>query len=694
MTRIPERFRATLRESATLRFAAAATLLAGLLAWANWSDRLTVRMEIESAAENGVVAVYFDDGKGYREAASVSRPLRRGYHRYELALPVSRINSFRIDPSTHDQTTRISGVEALSRGKPVKRFGAGALLPANEIAYSQAEDGGRTLSFTVQKGGSDPYFMVASSAVEAPPPEASWIAAIVFAALLAAMAITIAARTAAAAARSGEAPLFRFGIMVALVLAMALVATTTHSVSPDEFSHLAAARYYLDHWLPPRIGAAETLGSYSVYGASYLNELDIVYLVAAKFVVATAFIGVEETVRFRLFNVFLLGLCMLPATRRRLAAWLLLPLLCTAQAWYVFAYFNADAFALATMFLLAAAVLAHFERAESPAATPGIDWSRALVIGVLLGLAFLCKKTFYPFIVFVVSYALWRSGFRRWMGYAAGFVGLALLVAWNFSGAASPAVASLLPAWQRGILAFAGLGSMVAGAWIVLAADRHAVPAPHVLIRAALVAAAVVGARLLMDVAVNGAPWEQSRTLFELTERLARPDFRPSAMGTAQSYFGLALAWKGVTLHEMLFSKFDWVSNVTASFFGVYGYMNIIGPAWLYETQRVLGMVFVATLAAAGFARAPARGTAVLGLACIAFAIAITMIYSWVRDLQAQGRYLLVVLPILGVMAADAARAASAEAFDLRLARAVAAILWVLAAMSFAFIGLPGMVRA
>ena len=695
MTRFPERFRASLRASAALRFAAAAAALAVALLWVNWGDRLVLRMEIESAAEQGVVTVYFDDGKGYREAATASRGLKRGSHRYELAIPASRINSFRIDPSTHDQTSRISNVEALSRGRVVKRFEAAALLPANEIAHSQVEDGGRTVRFTVRKGGTDPYFMVANSALESPPPGLSWIAAILFTALLAVAAVALVNGLGAGGALDPGAPRFRLGLVLALVLAMALVAATTHSVSPDEFSHLAAGRYYLDHWLPPKVGDPETLASYSVYGASYLNEIDIVYLVAAKFVVATAFMGLDEAVRFRLFNVALLGLCLLLAARGRYAAWLTLPLLCTAQAWYVFAYFNADAFGLAVMFLLAAALLDHFERSEAqPPESRAIDWRRAASIGVLLAAAFLCKKTFYPFIAFIAAHALWRSGFRRGAGYAVGFAGLALLVAWNFSGAVSAAVQPLMPQWQRAILAFAAAGCLAAAVWMVVVRDRHGAPAPRVLIAAAMVAAIAVMLRLVMDLAANGLPWEHSRALAELTERLARADFRPSAMGTEQSYFGLALAWKGVTLHEMLFSRFDWVSNVTASFFGVYGYMNIVGPAWLYETQRALGLVFVAAVAGAALARAPSRPAALLGLASIVLAIVITMVYSWVRDLQAQGRYLLVILPILGVMAAEAARVAPAGALELRFARAVAAILWVLGVVSFAFIGLTGMVRA
>ena len=692
MTRFPAAFAGLLRARPAWRLAIAALLAGGLLLLLNGGNELVVRMEIESAAE-GAVAVYFDDGKGYREAASVSRPLRRGLHRYELPLGVERVNSFRIDPATHDQVTRIAAVEARSRGRLVKRFDAGALLPANDIAYSQVEDGGQSLRFTVRKGGSDPYFMVAASALEAPGASASWIAANLFTAVFAVLAVALVAGLGAGAPRDGNPPLLRYGIVSGLVLAMALIASTTHSVSPDEFSHLSAARYYLDNWMPSKIGEESTLGSYSVYGASYLNEPDVVYVLAAKFVVATEFLGLDETVRFRLFNVALLALCVLLAVQRRFTAWLTLPLLCTAQAWYVFAYFNADAVGIAVTTLLGASVLAYFDRVEERGGSHAqVDLKALLTIGVLLGLAFLCKKTFYPFIVFIAGYAAWRAGFRHRLGFALGFAGLFLLLAWHFSAAVSPSVPPMLPGPVRAILGAATLACLGAAAWLVVV--RRNAPAPRTLIGAALVGVAIVALRMALDAAVNGPPWEHSRALTELTERLARADFRPSAMGTPQSYFGLALAAKGVTLWEMLFTRFGWVGNVNASFFGVYGYMNIIGPMWLYQAQYAVGLVLVAALAAAGLRDPGSRGATLLGIACIAFAIVLSMVYSWVRDLQAQGRYLLVVLPILGMMAAEAARVRAVEGMGLRVVRTAALVLFVLGVVSFAFVGIPGMARA
>ena len=53
---------------------------------------------------------------------------------------------------------------------------------------------------------------------------------------------------------------------VALALTMAVVSAINYvperwSGPPDEYLHRAAARYYIDHWLPPRVGEPATLDS-------------------------------------------------------------------------------------------------------------------------------------------------------------------------------------------------------------------------------------------------------------------------------------------------------------------------------------------------------------------------------------------------------------------------------------------------
>src|SRR5206468_1934243 len=182
------------------------------------------------------------------------------------------------------------------------------------------------------------------SAVEAPAMDIERICAFVFIAILAVVALEFLALLGPGDGLPAPAlPLAALGIALGLVLALAMLAATAPSMNPDEFSHADAARYYMDRWLPPAVGDPASITSYSSYGASYLNELDVVYLVVAKFAACIAFTGLDDVVRLRLFNVALLALCGVVAMRSRVARIVMLPLLCSPQVWYVFGYFNGDA---------------------------------------------------------------------------------------------------------------------------------------------------------------------------------------------------------------------------------------------------------------------------------------------------------------------------------------------------------------
>jgi hypothetical protein len=666
-----------------------------LLVLANWNTGLSINLEVESAVSAGVVAIYFDDGAGYRQETVVGHKLMRGVHRYDFPLPTARIKGFRIDPSSHDKSTRIVTVEARSGGILIKRFAGSAIIPVHDIAFSQIEAGGQGVTFAVTEGANDPYFVVSNSALDATPMNGTRFAAILFTVAFAVIALSAANGL----ARANEidrlhAPGFKLGLTAGLVIAMAMVASTRYSVSPDEFNHFDAGRYYLEQWMPPTIGDPRTRESYSAYGASYLNELDIVYLIAAKFVVATSFLGVDDTIRFRLFNVSMLLLCAYLAFRSHVGRIVILPVLCTAQAWYLFGYFNADAFALAVAIVLGVSVATYVE--AHPGATdsaPGVNIRAALMIGGLGALALLSKRTFYPFVVFIFGYALWQSGFRKRNAYALGMAGVFLLALWFYLRQPLewlPAIMSIAP---RALIGGVACALFAAGGWLMVR-ERHVVKRiPATFAIAAGLALVVVGIRLIVDIAINGWPWEKSVALTSLAEQLARADLRPSVLGTDA---GTALATRGVGLWEILFGKYAWVSVASASFFGVYGYMSIYGPAWLYYAQYVLAIVLLCA-AVMGCQKSDAgRGVVILGLSCMALALLLSILHSWVNDIQAQGRYVMAALPILGILLVEADRtdaAAGATSMETQVAHAAIAALWILAVVSFTLVGLSGIVR-
>ena len=671
-------------------------LLAALLIFFGRGPGLVISFTVDSPVAGGIVAVYYDDGGGLREQSSVRRELRQGLQRYEFAIPAARVNGLRVDPANHDAATFVGVVEARSAGKVLKRFAPGALVPGGDVASAQVDSAAQGVRFTVKKGGSDPFFTIEDSSLDAPggfSRAAGTIVGVAFA-VLALLAV---------AGLGGERPCSALpavllALAAGLVAAMATLAPADHSVSPDEFGHLDAARYYVDHWIPPAVGASQTLDTYSGYGNSYLDELDVVYFLSAKVATALEFTGMGEVQRFRLFNFGLLALCLAMALQGRLACMVVLPVLCTPQAWYVFAYFNADAFALVVTVLLAAWVTAWFDRNPAIAGSAArVDLHAALFIGGLLALAVLSKRTFYPFLLFLAGYALWKCGLRRGVGYAVAFAALLLLALWQFAAPVAPAVRGMMdPPLLRNLTGLAGAGLGIAAIWLLWRPPGVLRAVPHTLILAGAVAVALVCARLALDLAVNGMPWDKSQAMLALAERTARPDLRPSVLGSPGAYFGLALEARGVTLQELLLGKYLWIRYSAESLFGVYGYMTIFGPGWLYQTQYILAVTLLCTTALQCAMDREGRGVLLLGLGTMALVVIVSALHSWTRDLQAQGRYLFAILPVLGALMVEAGRGEiePGRAPLHRFAFAVVTALWLCGMVSFAFFGLPGLLRA
>jgi hypothetical protein len=671
---------------------------AALLIFVSRSPALVISFVVDSPVAAGFASVYYDDGGGYREQTSVRQDLRKGMQRYEFTIPAARIHSFRVDPANHDGATFVGEIEARSGGRVLRQFAPDALLAGGDVAGARVDAAAQGVRFTVKDGGSDPYFNVADSALDAGggiSRAAGVLVSVAFA--MGALLAVLGLRREATAAFSPW-PAVQLALAAGLVAAMAVLAPTDRSVSPDELGHLEAGRYYMDRWIPPAVGAPETLASYSGYGASYLGELDVVYFLAAKFAATLEFTGIGEVQRFRLFNVSLLALCILMALQGRLASLAVLPLLCTPQAWYVFAYFNADAFALVAALMLAAWVVSWFDRGTVHGhGVRRVDVRAALLIGALVALAFLSKRTFYPFLAFIAAYALWKCGFRNAVAYMLGFAALLLATLWHFGAPVSATVRGMVdPPGLRTVVGL--LAAALAAAAIALMARQPAAARaiPRTLIVATVIAGALVGLRLLLEFAINGSPSEITQAVVALAEKMAKPEFRPSAMGTPAAYLGLALEARGVPLHELLIGKYLWIRGSALSLFGVYGYMTVFGPPWLYHAQHSLALALLALIALRCAWDGERRGVLLLGVGAMVLVVLVSMLHSWVRDLQAQGRYLFAILPVFGVLLAEAYRAelGAAPRGAARAAVGIVAALWLCGLVSFAFYGLPALARA
>ena len=419
-------------------------------------------------------------------------------------------------------------------------------------------------------------------------------------------------------------------IALGLIATMAIISNTTYRIHADELDHVAAARFYLDNWLPPAVADPRTLDSYSYGGFSYLNEWDIVYLLAGKFGRLVNPILQNEVYAFRSFNVLLFMCLTCMAWFRRDEILMFSVLLLSPQIWYLFSYFNADAFPIFLSFLaayeLTSSRSAFNDRTRSLAA-------RYLRLGLYIGLIILSKKTFWMFAVFTVGYValveLWHSSNRDWRACI----------------------------WRTCVLA--------------------------------MIACAVALPRIAYDVYINGPPSQKAQKLGAIAELLADDDFKPSRYGSNRFSNTINLKSRGVGFFEMIRSvkraDHSWISETQMTAFGVYYYLIVYGPAFLYNLAAgcVLLLAAVLSLSIVWKGNAHDKVTLALSAACCLGIAGLSLLHSWMNDFQPQGRYLFAAFTILGILLVN-----SRQYLDSRFTTGVIVASFVLSSWSFIFVGL------
>jgi hypothetical protein len=194
------------------------------------------------------------------------------------------------------------------------------------------------------------------------------------------------------------------GILLLLVFAqvLAMALWSPPDAHPDESLHVTTASFFLDHWLPPAASDPVVPGYLNPeYGTSYLlaSPPQILYPLAAKVVRLLGFSS-RFSMGLRLLSVA--AWLALSVAAWRVLPRTLLPALCllwTPQVWYVFSYFNSDAFPFFLSFIVCFLV-----------GLPGeVRWRRAGAVGILLGLMLLAKHNYLPFVVFTIVFLVWRA---------------------------------------------------------------------------------------------------------------------------------------------------------------------------------------------------------------------------------------------------------------------------------------------
>ena len=607
------------------------SIVAIVLVLAGWKflvmDRAVVSIDLHTDVRSVLKIYYSDRGRGFSESDMGTVIVRPDVQHYSFRLgDVRDIERIRIDPSEKPGTYTIRSIEINQWGyKPVRinseeQFRQ--IQPANDIDELAVHHGG----ITIRSKGNDPFLLYSL------PPlvqTGSIPMDLLRFGLLALMTMFFLHLFQA----SGE----RYSFVVWLLFTVFGLATVMSCVSqynkhPDEWLHVEAAKYYTSHTLPPVIGSQEILATYSQYGMSRLNSGEVAYFVAGKFAQFVAPLQLDDRLVYRFFNLGLLGILCLLAARHVHFRILMLPVLLSPQIWYIFSYFNSEAFALFLILLIGYQMVAEDSTwnrlLDVDGTTSGLGlWAGILGLGLLLGLFLLCKLNFYFFGLFLFFYFLWRLLFRKTR---------------------------------------LSLGAFFRMAGIVL------------------LAVLILGTVRFSENYVND--FNRSSKIYEAREALAKTEYKPSTP-LQKKFFLLEMKERGVSLKAIL-DRHRWGEKSFRSSFGEYGYMTVSASFGYYDAVRyaAIGMLILVGLSLLWF---PDRFESIslfgITLFCGAALMGMTLYHSWTVDFQAQGRYF---LPIVGMISIFFYHQRSRLSHPPAVAGF--SILFLLALYNFLFVGLAG----
>ncbi len=470
-----------------------------------------------------------------------------------------------------------------------------------------------------------------------------------------------------------------------LILAMLIASPTAKSVHPDEFSHLGAYDYYVNHWLPPAVGDPATAPSTSVWGTSYLSGLDVVYEIAAKSTGELRTLTSNNLLACRFFQFGIWGVLCIFAVYNRRWAFVLSVMLLSPQIWYIFSYFNSDAFPLA-LSMIAAGLISNEKGGLGAFLESGDTRNPALWVAALcIGLILVSKANYLPV---VLVFLLWLAVTHlrlRLHTVVLEIIG-ALLVGTSVFVKSVPRISGWHVPFELAGIAFAA-GGFVFFVWRCWRdEEKRAVFAR--LVSFTLLCIVVAAPRVAWDIHVNGWPAQKAERIQAVEEARAAPEFKPSVIVQGKGYPTIDLAARGVSLFDVAFSQYHWAATSLASAFGIYGYMTISAPNWLHHLLYVIVGLLVLLLLYSLQKNVPEQWIAltavVMGGAVLV--LASSLLLSWTAELQAQGRYLFAILPMIALLLG--ARPAQLPKRSLALLVGAA---FVCSAGSFAFVALPAL---
>lgn len=590
-----------------------AVLLFGWRCWTLYDDaqalflRVNMRSSISSAAQ-----VYYDlQGFGFNEkhSASVTTTSGERFRNYAFKLPNKPIYALRFDPLTTGGTVRIGEIHITNLfGEVIRKMEGREITPRNQIRSIHAYDDG--LEATAAEEANDPQLSLPLASPlnlegALPFPLGRWLLALLIEGLAICFVALVGIRLWGKWGRlflEGLAspfvqetlPLLYLGTALGMILAMGIVSGT--DVHPDEWGgHMKAAMYYIHRWLPAAADDPRIVASISAYGVSSLWQADPLYLFAAK--ASQLFSGIVSDfyVRLRLFNAFLfLSLFMIVVKQTREGKWLVPLFVITPQLWYVFSYFNNDAFPWLIATLLAMQILDPKSSLHRFLSSPAVFHrpGGGILAGLLIGLLLAAKINYRLYVVFVIFLGVWGTLFE----------------------ASAPERRLRL---KKGIC----IGSLALLFYLPwYGYDQY----------------------------VND--FKKDEKVRSAMERHADPRFKPSAMRDDASlyYKGLRLKERGVSFQKLFLSDSAWRDLSFKSFFGTYGYMSFFSDSDFYSAVSSALCVFLLLVFFCAAFTLTGRDLLFILLVAgfMSLAVVQSACHSWIHDYQPQGRYLFPLLPM------------------------------------------------
>ncbi len=581
-----------------------------------------VELSIRTADSTRLSVFWANDRQNYSEQRVGHIQIFPHQKHYTIVLDdLENIQKLRIDPAAISTTVRLSEISIYQFGyKPIRlrRPGDfGDIKPLRQIESLDIAANG----LTVITDGGDPQL---EYRLDTEPLPKSWLAIPWRVAVVLGLCGLLAGPLRKASDNFGFVP---YAMLLAFTMVFIMASTSRINAHPDEYVHLHAARYYVDHNTPPKACDETTLDSYSPYGVSRLNSTEIAYFLTGKFASELAFLPIPLAHRLRYFNVFLFAVLLIISIRSVPFRAVCIPLLMSPQIWYIFSYINSEGIAIFAA-LIAVYQLAIPDSALRKTIDNELHWRHApriLALGALAAVLLLVKKNFYLFGLF-------------------------------------------------------------AGIWVLipLLSNRRQSVGDYVrkLAPVFAVALALYGAWLYQHEAVND---------FDRTERVAqcRGEMASARFNehTPADQTHSSLYWRSKGLPFTALFEHEWGTKVFYSGFGNFGYLEVHGKPGYYRAMAVILVLFFIYLILEVLRRGDRtqKLTLLLGIGMFILILGATMWKSWTRDFQPQGRYFFPMIPILGLVLLTTGRT-----LNPRIVTGFVTATMILSLYFFMFVGLTG----